>query len=88
MSTLTVNLTGALALGWMLARPWRQRPEWLTDGIGIGFLGSFTTMSGVALLAVPDVGWWWVGYTAATLTLGAVAFVAGWHMAQRYRSAR
>jgi len=88
VSTLAVNVAGALALGWLLARPWGQLPAWLSDGLGVGFLGSFTTMSGVALLAIPGVDWWWAGYTAVTLTLGTAAVVAGWHLAQRYRSAR
>lgn len=50
VSTLLVNLLGALVLGVLVGGIWRrfQRPLWWKAGIGSGLLGSFTTFSALA----------------------------------------
>lgn len=79
-STLVVNVLGALALGLVIGHGLTTRPRWLRDGLGVGVLGSFTTMSGVAILALPMPSLWWVGYAAATFALGLLAVVVGWRL--------
>lgn len=68
-----INLTGAILLGLTVGytrhRDW---PEAVMKGITTGFLGSFTTMSGLALvyfglLLVPRAGW--AGLLLATCAL-------------------
>lgn len=45
-ATLIVNLSGSLLLGVLFGITSRRRmPAWLTEAIGTGFLGSFTTFS-------------------------------------------
>ena len=52
LSTLVVNVTGAFALGLLVAALWPRVPGWVRVGLGPGILGSFTTFSA---LAVSDV---------------------------------
>ncbi len=49
VSTLLVNLGGALVLGWLVGGLWTRpaMPTWLKAGLGAGVLGSFTTLSSV-----------------------------------------
>lgn len=77
-STLAVNVLGAFALGVVMGHGLATRPDWLRDAVGVGLLGSFTTMSGVAVLALPIPDLWWVGYATATFALGLLAVVGGW----------
>lgn len=82
--TLTVNVVGSLALGFLVV--WLQAalsgPE-LRALVTIGFLGSFTTFSTFSYetFAMLRDGQWWqaAGYTVGSvvLGLGAVALGAG-----------
>lgn len=46
-----VNLVGSFLLGVLTGSTSRQnRPTWLTTGLGVGLLGSFTTLSGVLVV--------------------------------------
>lgn len=60
LETLTVNLLGALVLGFLVGDLWKRpsTPAWLRAGLGTGLLGSFTTMSAVmvALVALGEAG--------------------------------
>jgi CrcB protein len=84
--TLTVNVCGSLALGFVLV--WLQStvssPE-LRELIAIGFLGSFTTFSTFsyeALALVRDREWWQAGgYTLGSVVLGLLAVALGAAMA-------
>lgn len=76
-STLIVNVVGAFALGYLVARLWPTAPSWLRAGLGVGLLGSFTTFSAVAvsLVSLSAAGEWMpaLAYLAATLVLGLSA---------------
>ena len=87
-STLAVNVLGALALGVVTGHGLSAQPAWLRDGLGVGLLGSFTTMSGVAVLALPAPSWWWAGYAAATVALGLLAVVLGWRWGKSLGASR
>lgn len=79
---LVVNTVGSAVLGWLLAGDWRADvSRLLRPAIGIGFCGSLTTMSGVAV-AVAELGRddrWGLGagYLVASLAAAAVAVVVG-----------
>lgn len=75
-ATLVINLTGAFALGLLVA--WSRRPHrWSRHFLavaGIGFLGSFTTFAAVAV-AVTESGA--LAYGALSLLLGPPVAWAG-----------
>ena len=76
--TLLVNVTGALAMGLLIA--WladRELPAWVRPFVATGLLGGWTTYSAFALDTVslsPVVA---VGYVAATVVLGVGACALG-----------
>ena len=82
--TLLVNVTGALAMGLLIA--WladRESPAWVRPFAATGLLGGWTTYSAFALDAVtlsPVVA---VGYVAATLVLGVGACAVGLRIGER-----
>ena len=82
--TLLVNVTGALAMGlliaWLADREW---PAWVRPFAATGLLGGWTTYSAFALDAVtlsPVVA---VGYVAATVVLGVGACAVGLRIGER-----
>ncbi len=79
-STLSVNLLGALVLGGVLAFAERRgdRPAWLRPLVGVGFCGSFTTLSTVSVECTSMLAGPHLGLAAAYL---AVSFLAGVAMA-------
>lgn len=76
-STLIVNVLGAFALGFLVARVWPTAPSWLRAGLGVGLLGSFTTFSAVAVslvsLTAVGGGMLALAYLVVTLVLGLAA---------------
>lgn len=82
--TLLVNVTGALAMGLLIA--WladRESPAWVRPFAATGLLGGWTTYSVFALDAVtlsPVVA---VGYVAATVVLGVGACAVGLRIGER-----
>ncbi|MEV8146964.1 CrcB family protein [Arthrobacter sp. NPDC080073] len=98
LPTLLINLSGALALGWLLEALSRSGPDAglrriARLGIGSGFLGAYTTYSTLALDSVQlfgagramDAIW----YLAASLLGGAAATIVGiWLGALRHKSAQ
>ncbi|WAH96365.1 fluoride efflux transporter FluC [Arthrobacter sp. MMS18-M83] len=98
LPTLLINLSGALALGWLLEALARSGPDAglrrvARLGIGSGFLGAYTTYSTLALDSLHlfgagrgmDALW----YLAASLFGGAAATTLGiWLGAFRHKSAQ
>ena len=52
LSTLIVNMVGAVVLGLLVAALWPRVPGWVRVGLGPGILGSFTTFSALAVSIV------------------------------------
>jgi CrcB protein len=82
LSTLVVNVMGALALGFITGHGLPRLKGALHEGITIGVLGSYTTMSGVSVIVVslPSIG---VAYVLITLALGLALAWAGYLLGTR-----
>lgn len=89
LSTLIINVVGALVLGVLAARLWGSAPSWLRAGLGPGLLGSFTTFSALAisLVTLSISGQWMLAlaYFAATLLFGFGAAALGLRFGRRRR---
>lgn len=87
VGTFIVNLTGSLALGFLVARVWPVVPEWLRAGLGPGVLGSFTTFSALAVSAVEltslGAGPAAILYVAASVVGGVAAAALGLRLGSR-----
>jgi CrcB protein len=93
LSTLIVNLVGALLLGWLVGGLWTRpaMPAWVRAGVGAGVLGSFTTMSAVmaSLVLLTNAGEPWLAavYLAVSvvggLGLAAIGLRLGSRIAHR-----
>lgn len=77
--TLLINTAGSVLMGIFMY-------EMIATGrfgpharylIGIGFLGAFTTFSGLALIAVEEPPFFAAAYVGATLVLGLLGILAG-----------
>lgn len=80
--TLTVNVLGSLALGFLMV--WLQSTASsaeIRDLVTVGFLGSFTTFSTFSYetsAMLRDGEWWRAGgYTVGSLVLGLLAVAMG-----------
>ena len=75
MSTLVINIVGAFALGALTGTLWKREttPAWVKAGLGPGLLGSFTTLSAVAVsvVAMTDAGAAALAALYATVTIVA-----------------
>jgi fluoride exporter len=88
-ATLAVNLTGAFAMGLLVAylvnRPGAHRLA--RPFVGVGVLGGWTTFSALAVdvvhLGVADRPQAALGYVAATFLVGTLAVAAGSALGQR-----
>jgi CrcB protein len=76
VSTAFVNVVGSFALGFLVGGMWKRPgvPEWVKAGVGPGVLGSFTTMSGIALNLIAGAG---EGKWVDALLALSVSLVAG-----------
>lgn len=87
--TLLVNVTGALAMGLLVA--WladRESPEWVRPFVATGLLGGWTTCSAFALDTAtlsPVVA---AGYVMSTVALGVGACALGLRIGERLAPAR
>lgn len=85
--TLGINVLGALALGFLVARVWPVAPDWMRAGLGTGLLGGFTTFSALALVAAQRLDAATLAYLAASIVLGIAAAWAGLRLGGRPRAA-
>ena len=83
LSTLLVNIVGALVLGILVARVWPTAPEWLRGALGAGVLGSFTTFSAIAVAMVELPIAIAALYLALSLVLGLGAALLGLRIGRR-----
>ena len=77
LATVAANTLGALGLAFVLARGLPEFSPWLRSGVTVGFLGSYTTFSAIALLTVTETMAWGLGYLAVTLVAGILAVLVG-----------
>ena len=79
-STVGINIVGSFLLGLLVAEHWFDRD--LREGIGVGFLGGFTTFSTFSVQAVLEVDAGEparaLAYVAASVVGGLVAGTAGY----------
>ncbi|MEJ3403654.1 CrcB family protein [Rathayibacter sp. YIM 133350] len=82
-ATLLINVSGALALGWLVGGIWKRPhvPSWLRAGLGAGVLGSYTTFSAMVVsvidMGASDAGAGAAAYLAASLVVGFAAAALG-----------
>lgn len=77
IATLAANTLGALGLAFVIARGLPEFSLWLRSGISVGFLGSYTTFSAIALITVTETMAWGLGYLGVTLIAGILAVLVG-----------
>lgn len=77
IATLVANTLGALGLAFVLARGLPEFPDWVRQGVTIGFFGSYTTFSAIALITVTETMAVGIGYLGLTLLAGILAVLAG-----------
>ncbi|CAM3737754.1 fluoride efflux transporter CrcB [Mesobacillus zeae] len=88
-STLAVNLSGSLILGWFTARVVERKalPEVLTVSIGTGILGSFTTFSTFSLDSLRLLEEWRLMASASYMMIsgvgGLTAAYLGYHAGKK-----
>jgi CrcB protein len=79
-STVAINVAGSFLLGLLVAGSWFGRD--VRDGIGVGFLGGFTTFSTFSVQAVLEVDAGEparaLAYVLASVLGGLVAAAAGY----------
>ena len=79
-TTVGINTVGSFLLGLLVAEHWFDRD--LREGIGVGFLGGFTTFSTFSVQAVLEVDAGEAGralaYVAASVGGGLAAATAGY----------
>lgn len=85
-ATLGVNLIGAFALGMAAGHGLAGWSVALRDGLTIGVLGSYTTMSSVALIVTGSDWTLGIGYVALTLGLGLGVAALGYRAGRAWAS--
>lgn len=79
-STVAINVVGSFLLGLLVAGHWFDRD--LREGLGVGFLGGFTTFSTFSVQAILEVDAGEPGraiaYVAASVAGGLIAATAGY----------
>jgi CrcB protein len=86
-STVGINVVGSFLLGLLVATDWFSRD--VREGIGVGFLGGFTTFSTFSVQAVLEVDAGRTGrafaYVALSVVGGLAAAAAGYLLGRRIR---
>ena len=86
LSTLVVNVLGAFLLGLVTAHGMPSLSQVLRSGIGVGFLGAFTTFSAVSLFVATATLSTGLGFLLFQLSVGVLAAWAGWHTGSTLRA--
>lgn len=86
VATLGVNVLGALALGLCAGHGLSSWSPALREGLTIGVLGSYTTMSGIALIVATSDWRVSLGYTALTVGLGVGVAALGYRVGRFWAS--
>jgi CrcB protein len=88
--TLIINVLGSFLLGVVVGYRSSSMPDWAFNAAGIGFLGSFTTLSAVSIdvatsaITEPAFGLSVsVAYAIANIAFGVFAAVVGLRMGKR-----
>jgi CrcB protein len=88
--TLVINVLGSFVLGVVVGYRSSVMPDWVFNAVGIGFLGSFTTLSAVSIdvatsaINAPAFGLSVsVAYAMANIVFGVFAAVVGLRMGKR-----
>jgi len=86
-ATVGINVAGSFLLGLLTAGAWLSRD--LREGLGVGFLGGFTTFSTFSVQAVLEVDGGRPGtavsYVAASVVGGIAAATAGYALGRALR---
>ena len=77
LTTLVVNALGAFGLAFVASRGLPEFAPWVYQGVTVGFLGSYTTFSAIALITTSEGGVIGIGYLILTLVMGVVMVLAG-----------
>lgn len=77
LATLVVNALGAFGLAFVVSRGLPEFAPWMYQGITVGFLGSYTTFSAIALITTSEWGAIGIGYLVLTLVVGVLMVVLG-----------
>jgi CrcB protein len=84
-STVAINIVGSFMLGLLAASSWFSRD--VREGMGVGFLGGFTTFSTFSVQAVIEVDAGRPGrafaYVAASVIGGLAAAAAGYLLGRK-----
>jgi len=84
-STVGINIAGSFLLGLLVAENWFGRD--LREGLGVGFLGGFTTFSTFSVQIVLDADAGEpgraAGYLLASVAGGVLAAAAGYALGRR-----
>ncbi len=84
-STVGINVVGSFLLGLLVAEHWFDRD--LREGIGVGFLGGFTTFSTFSVQAILEVEAGKpgraFGYVVASVVGGLAAGAAGYALGRK-----
>lgn len=84
-STVAINIAGSFLLGLLVAEAWFSRD--LREGLGVGFLGGFTTFSTFSVQVVLDAHTGEPGkalaYMFASVIGGVIAAAAGYGLGRR-----
>ena len=73
-STVGINLLGSFLLGLLVASPWFSRD--VREGVGVGFLGGFTTFSTFSVQIVSEADGGHTGTAAIYLTASVIGGIA------------
>ncbi len=65
-----VNALGAFGLAFVASRGLPEFAPWVYQGVTVGFLGSYTTFSAIALITTSEWGVIGIGYLVLTLVIG------------------